>query len=145
MSSMHAISGASLAAAAALILAAGAATYGNSAQAAEVQCSGINVCKGTIACKTASNACKGQGWVPIPWPKSAPARAARCCKRQLFKAAGAAIGARLASRQSLFHEQAERVRFVGAERAALGVAEFAIERDRFRLLDAGLELHQRNA
>ena len=60
MSSMRAISGASLAAAAALILAAGAATYGNPAQAAEVQCSGINACKGTSACKTASNACKGQ-------------------------------------------------------------------------------------
>jgi hypothetical protein len=70
MSNVRKISGVSLAAAAALIVAAGAATYGNPAQAADVQCSGINACKGTSACKTASNACKGQnacksqGWVP---------------------------------------------------------------------------------
>ncbi len=37
------------------------------------------------------------------------------------------------------------VGLVAAERAALGVAELAIERDRFRLPDAGLELHQRDA
>lgn len=70
MSNMRAISGASLAAAAALILAAGAVTLGNQAQAAEVHCSGINACKGTSSCKSANNsckglnACKGQGWVP---------------------------------------------------------------------------------
>ena len=38
-------------------------------QAATVHCQGINACKGTAACKTATNeckamnACKGQGWV----------------------------------------------------------------------------------
>jgi hypothetical protein len=70
MSDMRAISGASLAAAAALLLVAGCSSYGKSGQSAEVQCSGINACKGQSACKTASNACKGlnackgQGWVP---------------------------------------------------------------------------------
>jgi len=70
MSSMRVISGASLAAAAALFLVAGCATSDKPAQSAEVQCSGINACKGQSACKSASNsckglnACKGQGWVP---------------------------------------------------------------------------------
>jgi hypothetical protein len=70
MSNMRVISGASLAAAAALLLMAGCSSYDKSAQSAEVQCSGINACKGQSACKTASssckglNACKGQGWVP---------------------------------------------------------------------------------
>lgn len=70
MSNMRMISGASLAAAAALILAAGTVTYGNPAQAEDVQCAGINACKGTSSCKSANNsckgqnACKGQGWVP---------------------------------------------------------------------------------
>ncbi|MEZ4362461.1 MAG: hypothetical protein R3B48_19885 [Kofleriaceae bacterium] len=39
--------------------------------AAAVHCQGINECKGTAMCKTASNeckgmnACKGQGWVEV--------------------------------------------------------------------------------
>lgn len=70
MSNIRVISGASLAAAAALILVAGCSSYDKSAQSAEVHCSGINACKGQSACKSGSNsckglnACKGQGWVP---------------------------------------------------------------------------------
>ena len=70
MSNMRTISGASLAAAAALLLVAGCSTSGKTTQSAEVQCSGINACKGQGACKTATNACKGQaackgqGWLP---------------------------------------------------------------------------------
>ena len=64
MSNMRTVSGASLAAAAALLLVAGCSSYDKSAQSAEVHCSGINACKGTSSCKTANNACKGQGWVP---------------------------------------------------------------------------------
>ena len=60
MSNMRAVSGASLAAAAALLLVAGCSTYDKPAQSAEVHCAGINACKGQGACKTASNACKGQ-------------------------------------------------------------------------------------
>ena len=69
MSNIRRISGASLAAAAAMLLVAGCSTYDKPAQSAEVHCSGINACKGQSACKTASNsckgqnACKGQGWV----------------------------------------------------------------------------------
>jgi hypothetical protein len=71
MSNMRPISGASLAAAAALLLVAGcSSSYDKPAQSAEVMCSGINACKGQGACKTATNACKGQaackgqGWLP---------------------------------------------------------------------------------
>ena len=70
MSNMRTISGASLAAAAALLLVAGCSSSSNSTQSAEVQCSGINACKGQGACKSATNsckgqaACKGQGWLP---------------------------------------------------------------------------------
>ncbi len=70
MSNMRKISGASLAAAAALLLVAGCASTDKATQSAAVQCSGINACKGQSACKSASNsckglnACKGQGWLP---------------------------------------------------------------------------------
>ena len=70
MSNMRAISGASLAAAAALLLVAGCSSYDKSSQSAEVMCAGINACKGQGACKSATNsckgqaACKGQGWLP---------------------------------------------------------------------------------
>ncbi|WP_119304773.1 BufA2 family periplasmic bufferin-type metallophore [Dongia deserti] len=70
MSNMRIASGASLAAAAALLLVAGCSSYDKPTQSAEVQCSGINACKGQSACKTASssckglNACKGHGWLP---------------------------------------------------------------------------------
>lgn len=69
MSNMRKASGASLAAAAALLLMAGCATSETPTQSAQVQCAGINACKGQSACKSASNsckglnACKGQGWV----------------------------------------------------------------------------------
>jgi hypothetical protein len=70
MSNMRKVSGASLAAAAALLLVAGCTGTDNATQSAEVQCSGINACKGQGACKSATNsckgqaACKGQGWLP---------------------------------------------------------------------------------
>jgi hypothetical protein len=70
MSNMRVVSGASLAAAMALLLVAGCSTAQKAAQSAEVHCAGINACKGTSSCKTANNsckgqnACKGQGWVP---------------------------------------------------------------------------------
>ena len=70
MSNMRMISGASLAAAAALLLVAGCSTYDKPAQSAEVHCAGINACKGQSACKGGNhsckglNACKGQGWLP---------------------------------------------------------------------------------
>jgi uncharacterized membrane protein len=46
-----------------------AAAAEGTAKSAEVKCMGINACKGTSECATASNACqghnscKGQGWV----------------------------------------------------------------------------------
>jgi hypothetical protein len=46
-----------------------AGTFATSASAQSVKCTGINSCKGTSACKTASsackgmNSCKGQGWI----------------------------------------------------------------------------------
>ncbi len=57
-----------IAAAAAAMFAAGTIASVSHAQAG-VKCTGINSCKGTSACKTATssckgmNACKGQGWV----------------------------------------------------------------------------------
>ncbi len=45
------------------------AAEGTAASEAKVHCTGINACKGTSECKTATNACKGknsckgQGWV----------------------------------------------------------------------------------
>ena len=74
------LTGITLASAAATLLLAGCASYGGSAKTdtmekkssakmADVKCSGINSCKGTSACATATsacagqNSCKGQGWV----------------------------------------------------------------------------------
>ena len=68
-----------LASAAAALLLAGCSTASDSAKMAkepaakmaEVKCSGINSCKGTSACATATsacagqNSCKGQGWLPL--------------------------------------------------------------------------------
>ena len=55
-------SGATLAAAAAAFILSGTVMAPVSSQAAEknVQCFGVNVCKGKSACKTANSACKGQ-------------------------------------------------------------------------------------
>ena len=70
MSHVRKVTGASLAAAAAMLLVAGCATSDKPMQSAEVHCAGINACKGHSACKTANssckglNACKGQGWLP---------------------------------------------------------------------------------
>ena len=65
-------SGVTIAAAAAGLLLGGAMLAPSPAQAAEkVHCFGINSCKGTGACKTASNdckgknACKGKGFVSL--------------------------------------------------------------------------------
>jgi uncharacterized membrane protein len=64
-------SGVAIASAAAALFAAGA-SLATSVQAAEdgtVKCAGINTCKGSSDCKTATseckghNSCKGQGWV----------------------------------------------------------------------------------
>ncbi len=59
-----------IAAAAAAMFAAG--TIATVAHAEDgVKCAGINSCKGTSACKTATssckgmNACKGQGWISV--------------------------------------------------------------------------------
>lgn len=62
--------GMALAATAAALFAAGSmTTLAHAAEEGSVKCSGVNSCKGTSECKTASseckghNACKGQGWV----------------------------------------------------------------------------------
>ena len=63
--------GATVATAAAALFIAGTAvtTAPSTAQAASVQCAGINSCKGTSECATANSSCKGlnscagQGWV----------------------------------------------------------------------------------
>ena len=73
------LAGLSLATAAATLLLAGCSSggnYGNAkaakpsgAKMASVKCSGINSCKGSSACATATSACKGQnsckgkGWI----------------------------------------------------------------------------------
>lgn len=74
------LSGVALASAAATLLLAGCggsksagteekAAAPDAAKVAEIKCSGINSCKGTGACGTAThacagqNSCKGQGWV----------------------------------------------------------------------------------
>ena len=53
------VSGAAIAAAAALLFSVGSFTTA-SADEAKVHCDGVNSCKGQSACKTAKNACKGQ-------------------------------------------------------------------------------------
>ncbi len=71
MNTVKKLSGIALASAAATLLLAGTTTVNAAAHAkpAEVKCSGINSCKGTSACATATsacagqNSCKGQGWV----------------------------------------------------------------------------------
>lgn len=66
------LSGIALASAAATMLLAGVSTTAVNAdemKPAEVKCSGINSCKGTSACATATsscaghNSCKGHGWI----------------------------------------------------------------------------------
>ncbi len=69
--------GLTMAASAAALLLAGCSSYGGDgasaaptgAKMADVKCSGINSCKGSSACATATssckgqNSCKGKGWV----------------------------------------------------------------------------------
>ena len=68
------LSGVTLASAAATLLVAGmtaSTTASASETVAEVKCSGINSCKGTSACATATsgcqgqNSCKGHGWIKV--------------------------------------------------------------------------------
>ena len=77
MNSVSKMSGIALASAAATLLLAGCSAGSSEKTAAptmakkvaNVKCSGINSCKGTSACATATsackglNSCKGQGWV----------------------------------------------------------------------------------
>jgi uncharacterized membrane protein len=65
------ISGAALAAAAAMILSSGVSTFAVAADAAKVKCEGVNSCKGSSECSSAENSCKGMntckghGWVSL--------------------------------------------------------------------------------
>jgi hypothetical protein len=54
------VSGAALAAAAALLFTSGLAGVSVAADSANVKCTGVNSCKGTSDCKSAKNSCKGQ-------------------------------------------------------------------------------------
>jgi hypothetical protein len=60
------------AAATALAMLASGAAFVSMAKDAEVKCAGVNSCKGTSECKTATNECKGlngckaEGWVSKP-------------------------------------------------------------------------------
>lgn len=72
MNQVKKLSGVALVSAAATLLLAGVSATSVSAdtmKAAEIKCSGINSCKGTGACASATNACagqnscKGHGWV----------------------------------------------------------------------------------
>src|ERR1700689_1415619 len=53
-------SGATLAAAAAILFSTGFVSTSFAASEAKMQCTGVNACKGQSACKSANNACKGQ-------------------------------------------------------------------------------------
>lgn len=70
MSHSTKVSGAALAAAAALMFGSAVVTPA-SAEEAKVHCEGVNGCKGQSACMTAKsgcagqNACKGQGWIEM--------------------------------------------------------------------------------
>jgi uncharacterized membrane protein len=60
-----------LAAAAATLFSGAIAPIAHAEEAAGVKCEGINSCKGTSKCATATtscaghNACKGQGWIMV--------------------------------------------------------------------------------
>ncbi|HEX9771996.1 MAG TPA: hypothetical protein VGA44_00915 [Steroidobacteraceae bacterium] len=64
------VSGAAIAAAAAMLFSTAAVSTAN-AEEAKMHCDGVNSCKGTSACATATsqckgqNACKGQGFVEM--------------------------------------------------------------------------------
>ncbi len=57
----NALTGAALALTAASLFATLPAQAAQDAKAAEVQCFGVNACKGQNDCMTAKNSCKGQG------------------------------------------------------------------------------------
>ncbi len=59
MSLSKTVSGATLAAAAAMLFSVAAVTTA-SADEAKMHCTGVNSCKGQSSCKSASNSCKGQ-------------------------------------------------------------------------------------
>src|ERR1700734_1981052 len=65
------LSGATMAAAAAMFFTSGMTGVSVAADTATVHCTGVNSCKGTSECKSAKNSCKGQnsckgtGWVSM--------------------------------------------------------------------------------
>lgn len=65
------LSGATMAAAAAMLFTSGLTGVSVAADTATVHCTGVNSCKGTSECKSAKNSCKGQnsckgmGWVSL--------------------------------------------------------------------------------
>ena len=65
------VSGATLAAAAALLFTSGLAGVSVAADSGTYKCTGVNSCKGTSECKSAKNSCKGMnsckgtGWVAM--------------------------------------------------------------------------------
>ena len=81
MGKINRLTGISLTSATAILLLAGCGgdstksannhSSGNVTKVVQVKCSGINTCKGTAACVTAThacsgqNACKGQGWIKV--------------------------------------------------------------------------------
>lgn len=71
---LSAKTGATMAAAAAAFMLSGAVAAPTAVAQEKVQCFGVNSCKGTGACKTATNsckgqnACKGQGFVLLTGP-----------------------------------------------------------------------------
>ncbi len=56
---------ASLAIAASTLFVTAVPTTASAGEKTDVHCYGVNVCKGHNDCKTASNACKGQGFVSV--------------------------------------------------------------------------------
>lgn len=69
MNTLKKATGAAAAIAAATMLLAGCESMPGStsskANSADVHCYGVNACKGHTACATASNKCKGMGWMPM--------------------------------------------------------------------------------
>ena len=71
MSDSKSLSGAAIAAAAAMLFVTAPVSTATAADAAKVHCDGVNSCKGTSSCKSATNSCKGQnsckgkGWVEM--------------------------------------------------------------------------------
>ena len=54
------VSGAAIAAAAAMLFTMAPISSASAADEAKIHCTGVNACKGQSACKSANNSCKGQ-------------------------------------------------------------------------------------